>query len=101
MSENTEPNPTYVPLLEKHDPEMWEIQGVDIIANNYYTEKTTGAQAVLAAWTEIEQKTLASVAKKMGFPEPLGLVHALNTFSKNLEISGALQKTRDNTTPWR
>ena len=101
MSDNIEPNLTYVPLLEKHDPELWEIQGVDIIANNYNTDRTTGAQAVLAAWTEIEQKSLQAVAIKLGFPEPLGVVHAISTFGKNLAISGALEKTRDNTTPWR
>jgi len=101
MSENTEPHLTYVPLLEKHDPELWETQGVDIIANNYYTEKNTGAQAVIAAWQEINQKTLNTVAKKLGFPEPLGVIHALNTFGKNLAINDALYKMRDNTTPWR
>lgn len=101
MSENTEPHLTYVPLLEKHDPELWEIQGIDIIANNYYDENTTGAQAVLGAWMDIENKTLEVVAKKLGFPEPLGVIHALNTFGKNLAISGALQKTRDESTPWR
>lgn len=101
MSENTEPHLTYVPLLEKHDPELWEIQGIDIIANNYYDENTTGAQAVLGAWMDIENKTLEVVAKKLGFPEPLGVIHALNTFGKNLAISGALQKTRDDSTPWR
>ena len=101
MSENTEPHLTYVPLLEKHDPELCEIQGIDIIANNYYDENTTGAQAVLGAWMDIENKTLEVVAKKLGFPEPLGVIHALNTFGKNLAISGALQKTRDESTPWR
>jgi hypothetical protein len=50
---------------------------------------------------DIENKTLEVVAKKMGFPEPLGVIHALNTFGKNLAISGALQKTRDESTPWR
>jgi hypothetical protein len=101
MSENIEPNLNRVPLLEKHDPELWEIQGIDIIANNYYTDKTTGAQAVLAVWTEIENETLDAVAEKLGFPEPLGVVHAISTFAKNLAISGVLRKTRDNSTPWR
>ncbi len=92
---------TEVQMATKHDPELWEIQGIDIIANNYYDENTTGAQAVLNAWKEIEHKTLETVAKKMGFPDPLGVIHALNTFGKNLAISGALQKTRDESTPWR
>jgi len=92
---------TRVQMATKHDPELWEIQGIDIIANNYYNEHTTGAQAVLNAWKEIEQKTLDVVTKKLGFPEPLGVIHAINTFGKNLEISGALQKTRNDTTPWR
>lgn len=94
-------NITRVQMATKHDPELWEIQGIDIIANNYYNDHTTGAQAVLNAWKEIEQKTLDVVTKKLGFPEPLGVIHALNTFGKNLAISGALQKTRDDTTPWR
>ena len=94
-------NITRVQTTDKHDPELWEIQGIDIIANNYYDENTTGAQAVLGAWMDIENKTLEVVAKKLGFPEPLGVIHALNTFGKNLAISGALQKTRDESTPWR
>lgn len=94
-------NITHVQTTNKHDPELWEIQGIDIIANNYYDENTTGAQAVLNAWKEIEQKTLETVAKKMGFPDPLGVVHAINTLSKNLARNGALQKIRDDSTPWR
>jgi hypothetical protein len=94
-------NITRVQIADKHDPELWEIQGIDIIANNYYDENTTGAQAVLGAWMDIENKTLEVVAKKLGFPEPLGVIHALNTFGKNPAISGTLQKTRDESTPWR
>ena len=101
MSENTDPNLNRVPLLEKHDPELWEIQGIDIIANNYYTDKTTGAQAGVAVWTEIENETLDAVAEKLGFPEPIGVIHAISTFAKNIGISGMLQKPRDNSTPWR
>jgi len=92
---------TRVPILTEHDPVAWEIMGIDIVANNYYDEKTTGAQAVLNAWKEIEQETLEMVAEKMGFPDPCGVVHAINTFSKNLAKNGALQKMRDESTPWR
>lgn len=85
----------------KHDPELWEIQGIDIIANNYYTEETTGIEAVVDAWLDIEENTLEAVARKLGFPDPLGIVHSINTFAKNLAISKALLKKRDETTPWR
>lgn len=78
----------------------WEHDMLDLIANKYYVDGRTGAQAMIAVWTDINNGKLKDVAKELGFPEQLGMIHAINTFGKNITINHSLDRTRGDIASW-
>lgn len=57
---------------------------LDLIAQKYYKNGKTGAEAVRDAWQEISEGKAEEICRELGMSEVLGLIHAINTFSKEL-----------------
>lgn len=64
---------------------------IQLISEKYYVKGKSGAQAMIDAWTDIRDGKLIDVCVELNIPEPLGLVHGLNTFSKKLMEAGRLE----------
>lgn len=78
----------------------WEWEMLDLVANKYYVGEVTGVEAIINVWKDIQDGKLREVAKELGFPEQLGLIHAINTFGKNLTINHSLDKPRSDKPSW-
>jgi hypothetical protein len=46
---------------------------------------------MIDAWTDIRDGKLIDICVELNIPEPLGLIHGLNTFSKKLMEAGRLE----------
>lgn len=64
---------------------------IQLISEKYHVSGKSGAQAMIDAWTDIRDGKLIDVCVELNIPEPLGLVHGLNTFSKKLMEAGRLE----------
>jgi len=57
---------------------------LNLIAERYYTHGKTGAEAVRDVWQDIVDGKIEEICKDFDMPEKLGLIHAINTFSKEI-----------------
>jgi hypothetical protein len=64
---------------------------IQLISDRYHIKGKSGAQAMIDAWTEIRDGKLIEICLDLNIPEPLGLIHGLNTFSKKLMEAGRLE----------
>lgn len=65
-----------------------------LIADKYYTVGKTGAEAVRDVWSDISDGKIEEICEELGMPEPLGLIHAINTFSKEIAKIDKLNEPR-------
>lgn len=63
---------------------------LNLIADKYHHIGMTGAEAIVAVWTDIANGKLPEITKELGIPEELGVIHAINTLSKELGQIGML-----------
>jgi hypothetical protein len=63
--------------------------------DTYRAHGATGAQAVAAVWQEIANGNIELVKEKLKVPEELGLIHAINTWSKHLSVEGKIHSARE------
>jgi hypothetical protein len=70
---------------------------LNAVASKYHHIGMTGAQAIVAVWSDIANGKLPELTKELGIPEELGVIHAINTLSKELAIAGMIHtpKTAD------
>ena len=68
------------------DKKTWNYDDelIQLISEKYHVSGKSGAQAMIDAWTEIRDGKLVDICIELNIPEPLGLIHGLNTFSKKL-----------------
>jgi hypothetical protein len=64
---------------------------IQLISEKYHVSGKSGAQAMIDAWTDIRDGKLIDICVELNIPEPLGLIHGLNTFSKKLMEAGRLE----------
>lgn len=65
-----------------------------LIADKYYTVGKTGAEAVRDVWVDISEGKIDEICLELGMPEKLGLIHAINTFSKEIAKIDKLNEPR-------
>lgn len=70
---------------------------LNAVASKYHKIGMTGAEAIVAVWTDIANGKLPEITAQLGIPEELGVIHAINTLSKELAIAGMIHsvKTED------
>jgi hypothetical protein len=68
---------------------------VQLISDKYHISGKSGAQAMIDAWTDIRDGKLIDICVELNIPEPLGLIHGLNTFSKKLMENGRLELAKE------
>lgn len=75
------------------DKKTWNYDDelIQLISEKYHVSGKSGAQAMIDAWTEIRDGKLVDICIELNIPEPLGLIHGLNTFSKKLMEAGRLE----------
>jgi hypothetical protein len=81
--------------------EHWEDEMLNIIANKFYVDGRTGAETMVYIWEQIRDGKLREICMELGFPEQLGFIHGINTFSKNLRINNSLDKPRGELPLWQ
>lgn len=84
---NVNPNPLEDTSIPYHDMSVMES-----IAKHFYCGNRTGAEAIAELWKQIAEGKIYEICTRLALPEPLGLLHAANTLSKNLFINGYLDK---------
>jgi len=67
---------------------------LNAVASKYHKIGMTGAQAIVAVWTDIANGMLPELTAELGIPEELGVIHAINTLSKELAIAGMIHKIK-------
>lgn len=67
---------------------------LNAVANKYHHVGMTGAEAIAAVWTDIVNGKLPELTVELGIPEELGVIHAINTLSKELAIAGMIHKVK-------
>jgi hypothetical protein len=71
--------------------EQWSDKTLlNLIADRYHHMGMTGAEAIVAVWAEIVDGKLPQIREELGIPEELGVIHAINTLSKELGMIGML-----------
>lgn len=89
----TENEPLYQDkLTPKHL--AWEQSSLDLVANKFYVDNRTGAEAMVEIWQQIKDGKLRNICAELGFPEHLGFIHAINRFGKNITANRSLDKPR-------
>ena len=81
---------------DKQTPKQmaWEQASLDLIADKFYVNDRTGAEAMMEIWKQINDGELRKICAELGFPEHLGFIHGINRFCKNLTANKHLHKTR-------
>ena len=83
-----------------NNDKIWEHDMLDLVANKFYINNRTGAEAMVSIWQEIQAGNLRDICKELGFPEHLGFIHAINTFGKHLTANNSLHQYRSNKNLW-
>lgn len=81
---------------DKKTPKImaWEQSSLDLIADRFYVDGRTGAEAMIEIWQQINDGKLRNICAELGFPEHLGFIHGINRFGKNLTANKHLHKQR-------
>lgn len=73
----------------------WEdLSLLNKLDDKYRTIGRTGAEAVAAVWQDIADGKIRSIQEEFNVKQELGLVHAINTWSKHLMIENRIHKKR-------
>lgn len=95
----TENEPLYQDKLTAKNL-AWEQAMLDLIADKFYIDGRTGAEAMVEVWQQIRDGKIRNICAELGFPEHLGLLHAINRFGKNITANRALDKVRSDRSTW-
>ena len=63
---------------------------VNQISDKYYTEGRTGAEAIICFWKDIGDGKINDICSEFNIPNPMGLIHGVNTMSKHYVLDGIL-----------
>lgn len=75
---------------------LWnDLSLLNKLDEKYRTPGTTGAAAVAAVWRDIADGKIKIVQEELRVSEELGLIHAINTWSKHLSIENRIHNQRE------
>lgn len=74
---------------------VWEnLSLLNKLDDKYRTIGKTGAEAVANAWRDIADGKIQLIQEEFSVDQELGLVHAINTWSKHLTIENRIHERR-------
>lgn len=75
---------------------MWaDVTLPRLIEDKYYTKGRTGAEALVAFWTDVADGKLAEFMKEIEAPEELGVCHGASTLAKHFFQAGKIYLVRE------
>jgi hypothetical protein len=75
---------------------MWaDVTLPRLIEDKYYTKGRTGAEALVAFWTDVADGKLTEFMKEIEAPEELGVCHGASTLAKHFFQAGKIYLVRE------